>query len=501
MNYSQLLEDVRQEVTGFFESHHQSHLTYHNLIHTESVVERAGEIARYYQLGDREYFIVVAAAWFHDAGYYLGEAAGHEKKGAELATSFLRQRGVDEETAGKVSDCIMATCMPQSPHDLLEKIVADADLYHWGTDSFPGFNSRMRKEASWRLGRKIDKSAWRADTIRLLESHEYKTDYARELLEPVKQHNIELLRAKQAEKQAEAEKQAAHEAAKAEKQAEKAAAREAKHHEREASHPDSDGDKTGKQGETGRSGFLQGDLHLPGLRVDPQRSGLRSDSYQAGLQGDPHRSGFPTLQSATFPELATASGNNEKTSAKQKEKKVKTDRPERGIETMFRISSNNHQRLSDMADNKANIMITTTSIILSVLLSVLLRKLEDNPHLIIPTLILLLVCVITMVFSILATRPSLPGGTFTRENIDDKKVNLLFFGNFYRMAYEDYETGMQSMMNDRDFLYGSLTRDVYSQGVVLGRKYRLLRIAYNVFMFGVIVSVLAFITAVTVNGI
>ena len=97
-----------------------------------------------------------------------------------------------------------------------------------------------------------------------------------------------------------------------------------------------------------------------------------------------------------------------------------------------------------------------------------------------------------MVFSILATRPSLPGGTFTEQNLEDKKVNLLFFGNFYRMAFAEYEHGMQEMMKDRDFLYGSLTRDVYSQGVVLGRKYRLLRIAYNVFMFGVIVSVLAF---------
>jgi hypothetical protein len=36
---------------------------------------------------------------------------------------------------------------------------------------------------------------------------------------------------------------------------------------------------------------------------------------------------------------------------------------------------------------------------------------------------------------------------------------------------------------------------VYAQGVVLGKKYRLLRIAYNIFMFGLIVSVLAFIIA------
>lgn len=176
-------------------------------------------------------------------------------------------------------------------------------------------------------------------------------------------------------------------------------------------------------------------------------------------------------------------------------KKSKSDRPERGIETMFRISSNNHQRLSDMADNKANIMITTTSIILSILLSVLLRKLEDNQHLLLPTILLLAVCVVTMVCAILATRPTLPDGRFTQQDIDEKTVNLLFFGNFYRMSYEDYSKGMGVMMNDREFLYGSLTRDMYSQGIVLGRKYRLLRVGYNVFMYGIISSVLAFVIA------
>ena len=74
-----------------------------------------------------------------------------------------------------------------------------------------------------------------------------------------------------------------------------------------------------------------------------------------------------------------------------------------------------------MADNKAHIMITTTSIIISVLLSLLLRKLEDNPQLVIPTMILLTVCVVTMVFSILATRPSLPDGTFTPQDIKKRR--------------------------------------------------------------------------------
>ena len=183
-----------------------------------------------------------------------------------------------------------------------------------------------------------------------------------------------------------------------------------------------------------------------------------------------------------------------KTEGKKKKDKDK-ERPEKGIETMFRISSSNHQRLSDMADNKAHIMITVNSIILSAIISLLLRRLSEYGYLVIPTFILLAVSLLAMTFSILSTRPSIPAGVFTRDDIDNRKVNLLFFGNFYKSNLEDYNYGMQKMMEDKEFLYGSLIRDVYAQGVVLGKKYRLLRIAYNIFMFGLIASVIAFIVA------
>ena len=176
-------------------------------------------------------------------------------------------------------------------------------------------------------------------------------------------------------------------------------------------------------------------------------------------------------------------------------KDIKSQRPEKGIETMFRITSNNHQRLSDMADNKAHIMITANSIIISVMLSILLRKLEDNPTFVIPTLILLAVCVSCMVFSILATRPLIPKGIFTPEQIESQEINLLFFGNFFKMDFETYSNAMQTMMNNRDFLYGSLIRDIYTQGTVLGKKYKHLRAAYSTFMFGIIAAVIAFLIA------
>ncbi|UKT65105.1 Pycsar system effector family protein [Pedobacter mucosus] len=183
-----------------------------------------------------------------------------------------------------------------------------------------------------------------------------------------------------------------------------------------------------------------------------------------------------------------------------KNKKDKDNRPDKGIETMFRITSSNNQRLSDMADNKAHILITVNSIMLSLIVSLLLRRLEDHSNLIIPTFILLMVCLACVVISILSTRPSIPKGEFTKEDMDNKKVNLLFFGNFYKMSLPSYTDGMIKVMNDKDFLYGTLITDVYSQGVVLGRKYKLIRLAYNVFMFGLIAAVFAFIIAYAAYG-
>jgi len=168
----------------------------------------------------------------------------------------------------------------------------------------------------------------------------------------------------------------------------------------------------------------------------------------------------------------------------------------KGIQTMLRLASQNNLRLSEMADRKANILISVNAIIISVSISVLFRKFETDPFLVVPTIVFLTSSVITIVLSILATRPTITGGQFSKEDITTKKVNLLFFGNFYKASLEDFKWGMGIMMRDPEYLYGSLIKDVYYLGVVLGKKYKLLRIAYNIFMAGIVISVIAFTIAV-----
>jgi hypothetical protein len=162
------------------------------------------------------------------------------------------------------------------------------------------------------------------------------------------------------------------------------------------------------------------------------------------------------------------------------------------VQTMFRTTSNNHFELSSLADGKANIMISVNAIIISVVLTVLLVRLPFYPQYMIPTIVLVVTCLSAMIFSILATRPSVSSGMFSEDDIRQKRANLLFFGNFYRMQLDEYQWGMNEMIKDKEYLYNTMIKDIYFLGVVLSRKYRLLRIAYTIFMWGLILTVIAF---------
>ena len=201
--------------------------------------------------------------------------------------------------------------------------------------------------------------------------------------------------------------------------------------------------------------------------------------------------------------LQEAQGLAPQKKAKPKKKKGKTGengellelkqlRLGRGVETMFRTTYRTHVNLSSIADNKANIMLSINAIIISIVVSTLVPSFDDSPELIVPTVILLLVCLVAMVFATLSTKPKITKGTFTKKDIEEKRGNLLFFGNYYNMDMEVFHWGMMEMIKDSDYLYSSMTRDLYFLGKVLAKKYRYLSICYTIFMYGVIVAVVAF---------
>lgn len=174
--------------------------------------------------------------------------------------------------------------------------------------------------------------------------------------------------------------------------------------------------------------------------------------------------------------------------------KFKGESPDRGIQTLFRVTLKNHITLSDIADTKANILLSVNAIIISLALSNLIPKLDNpsNDYLIYPTVIFVLFSTASMIMAVLATRPNVTSGEFTKEDVAKKKVNLLFFGNFHKMSLPDYEWAINELVKDKYYIYSSLTKDLYFLGIVLNKKYMLLRWTYTTFMIGMIVSVIAF---------
>lgn len=182
--------------------------------------------------------------------------------------------------------------------------------------------------------------------------------------------------------------------------------------------------------------------------------------------------------------------------------KYKTESPDRGIQTLFRVTLKNHLTLSDIADTKANILLSVNAIIISLVLSNLITKLDNpsNTYLIYPTAIFVFFSVVSMILAVLATRPNITSGEFTKEDVKNKKVNLLFFGNFHKMKLDDYQWAINELIKDKEYVYSSLTKDLYFLGLVLNRKYKILRWTYTIFIIGIIVSVFAYAMAFKFYG-
>jgi predicted metal-dependent HD superfamily phosphohydrolase len=395
-------------VKRFYNENFQGNLPFHDFRHFENVVYAVQLIGEACELSEEDLEVLQLSAWFHDLGYFESPE-GHERRSADLAVVFLNGQNYPEEQIDKVKGCILATRLPQSPENLLQQILCDADLSHLGNAHYWDRCGRLRQEMAIARGIVMSDPEWVEFEINFLMQHSYHTDVARELFNEQKLKHI-----KQLNKQK--------------------------------------------------------------LRLNPDTLKVMQEEAQS----------------------------KKKKKKKKKNKSKDGDQLKelnlgRGVETMYRTTYRTHVNLSSIADNKANIMLSINAIIISIVVSSLVPRFSDNPRLILPTILLLAVCLSALVFAILSTRPKVTEGRVTRENIERKNSNLLFFGNFYNMELEDFHWGMMEMIRDSDFLYSSMTRDLYYLGVVLAKKYKYLRICYGIFMYGLILSVvvfaLAFVTA------
>ncbi len=386
-----LISKVEDHISKIYREKLPDDNCYHNLEHTNEVVNVAVELAKSMNVSNDEIEILTIAAWFHDVGY-TEKCEGHEKASAEMAKEFLTNENYPKDKIAKIEDLINVTRIPQRPKNLLQEIICDADLHHLGVKDFEIKGEMLRCEIERYLDKKFSDSDWLKNNIMFFKHQEYFTKAAK--------------------------------------------------------------DKFGVQKNINFNKIKDQLMIVEKKKKDKKKNKMDNED-----------------------------------SSDMKEKSG------RSIETMFRNTMRTHVAFSSMADTKANIMISVNTLVLTIIVSVMIRKLDTNPHLVIPTAMLTLTSLLALIYAILVTRPKITSGTFSSEDIKNKKTNLLFFGNFYNVSLKDFTWGMKEMIEDRNYLYDAMITDFYHLGQVLGKKYKQLRICYTIFMFGVIISVIAFAIA------
>jgi len=193
MEISKTLADIERMVEELFRVNDRPYLLYHNINHTRNVVKRAQEIAAIYALNNESLFVLLAAAWFHDTGHLFGSMEKHEEMSVYIMRMYLVDL-VDEQMLDDIGDCIMATNITSKPVTLIEKILCDADTYHFGTTEFHQTDPIVWLELEKRLGRVI----YRKDekSLHLLELHTFNTPYCLTHLSQGKQENMAWLKQK-----------------------------------------------------------------------------------------------------------------------------------------------------------------------------------------------------------------------------------------------------------------------------------------------------------------
>jgi predicted metal-dependent HD superfamily phosphohydrolase len=160
-----------------------SQYTYHTIDHIRDVVEQAERIAKKEKIEKSVIDDIKLAAWLHDVGY-IWEPLRHEARGAEYATSILTEMKFPKSKINLITGMIMATKIPQSPNNIYEEIICDADLDYLGREDYMVNSNGLLQEIE--LTKKINKKDWTKIQVSFLNQHAYFTKSSQKLRSPKK---------------------------------------------------------------------------------------------------------------------------------------------------------------------------------------------------------------------------------------------------------------------------------------------------------------------------
>jgi len=183
---------------------------------------------------------------------------------------------------------------------------------------------------------------------------------------------------------------------------------------------------------------------------------------------------------------------------KEKNKKSKKDESSlinsnRTAEMLFKTALRNHINLTQIADNKSNIMLSINALIVTFALPLMYEQMQSQQwYFLIPVFILGGTCLISIIYAALATRPGTVKGKFNLADIQAGKGSLFFFGNFFKTPLKEYIPAMKQALAKAENLDDSAIIDLYFLGKSVGLKFELLRKCYSFFLVGITLSSVLF---------
>lgn len=167
---------LRKYVLSKLKADLPAHLTYHGIEHTQDVLEVCEQYIKRLKLGEEERFLLRIGAIVHDMGFLVGPA-NHEEVGAGMASELMVQMSMNESQVKEMRGLVLATKIPQSPKNELQKILCDADLDYLGRDDYPVISQRLYEELKFMKVIQTDED-WKLLQINFLKAHHFHTPFA-----------------------------------------------------------------------------------------------------------------------------------------------------------------------------------------------------------------------------------------------------------------------------------------------------------------------------------
>ena len=165
-------------------------LTYHDYKHTLHVINKSIFLAKKLNVSGDELCMLKIACLYHDTGFLVGRE-NHEMVSCQILKSDIGSE-IEPDQLKKISGMIMATQIPAKPTNLLEEIIADADLEYLGTNKFDEIGDKLKREL-FHFYPKMTEKDWNEIQIKFLSNHSYFTDWCRKYREPAKQLHLKKL--------------------------------------------------------------------------------------------------------------------------------------------------------------------------------------------------------------------------------------------------------------------------------------------------------------------